>query len=213
MNNKSSKKSGFPVVFTPQLIQNKRFRFVCSGSAAAEVPIYVGCLRALLFGHASGTSITTNAGLIQAIRIKKVEMWAVATGGPTAFTTCSLIWKGLNSPITEYSATGDNVRPAYLSCVPPPLSEPSWWHDQASAQGTELFELSCPIGTVVDVVLDYVLHDGANASTITTVSGVTAVGIFAANLDCLAANMSSTGTNVLVPVGLEQIGANLVGLS
>ncbi len=204
MSNKVSRSSGnaFPQKYSPQLVQKRKFRYqVNTGDISADV-ITIGCLRSLLVAKSDTANSTAALLLFQAIRLCKVEMWGVQSTGGNTFTTVSLIWKGINAPFSEFSNTGNNVKPAHIACTPPANSQCGWWQDFSATQTTVLFELSAPLGAIVEVTIEYVLHDGSNGDACTLGAATTAIGVFAPALDSLSTS-NTAGTSYLKPVGLE----------
>jgi hypothetical protein len=106
----------------------------------------------------------------QAVRLRKVEVWApVQTAGST--TTCSLFddsgaagtaLGGLPEVISDSSMSFD--RPAHLVWTTKP-TRPSggWWTVASTSISRVLFNLICPLGSVVDVSFDFVINLTAQA--------------------------------------------------
>lgn len=205
VNNNNGSKGYFPGAYRAQPVMTRKFRYLASGSFSTD-PITVGCLRVATGIMKSDTANTTAAlAPCEAVRIKEVEMFGIASGGPTAFTSIELVWKGANSPVSSISATGDNVRPAHIKARPPQNSQSSWWQDFNATQTTSLLELNGPAGCVVDITLEYVLIDGSNGDVVTLAAATTAVGNYYPPLDSVSTS-NTAGNGVLVPVSLVSLG-------
>lgn len=204
MNGKKNNGANFPGIFQSQLVQVKKFRYQVTSSPASEDDVTIGCLRAQLFVK-SNTASSTGAMLIfQSVRIRKVEIWGVKSTTGTDLCNVGLIWSGLNAPVSEFFSSGDNARPAHLSLTPPKNSQCSWWHDFSATQTTSLMKITAPVGSIIELTLEYVLHDGTNGDDCTLGAATTAIGVFASCLDCLSVS-NLVGNNVIQPVGLTTL--------
>ncbi len=200
-NNNNGRKFKFPGPYSSQCILTRKMRYSV-GSDISEDPITVGALRAMLIAK-STTGSTTDCFLpIQAVRLRSVEMFGVDNQQGEIFNSVSLIWNGLNAPVNEIVGTGNNTSPAYIKAIPPPNSQCSWWHDQSSTQTQTLFSLTAQSGAIVDVVIDFVLHDGASADLAVLTNATVGPALWTAYLDCLSTS-NTTGQNQLAPVGLS----------
>lgn len=100
------------------------------------------------------TSTVTTVRLLQAVRLKSVEMWGnpIALGSPP--TELRLEWSGENSPSTFVSDFGMGVRPAHVRTTPPASSSNRWWSISGSSETDVLFILLLPANVVIDVSLE-----------------------------------------------------------
>jgi len=129
----------------------------------------------------------------QSFKIKRIEIWsAPASQGSNA--TCSVEWFGFgNSPNIEESDTTLSVtKNAYISCSPPKTSLAAFWQ---KATGTALFKLVCPVGSIIDLIVDTILTDDEAVTSASVVTGVLGT-VYYLYLD------NVTGTLSLQPVSL-----------
>lgn len=177
--------------FIPTIQTSHRFRFV-NGANGGSFSISDVMLFRLLEVAATAT---TAFNIIQAWRLKRVEIWSnpPALGAPP--TTCSVEWNGDNAPSIAVSDTTMGVRPAHVSCRPPPQSLAQWWHASGlDVDATTQFSLFLPIDSVVDVVLDLRFKD-TEAPTAGEAPGAATAGQLYGNY------LDSKASGKLLPVG------------
>lgn len=171
-----------------------KFRYVAS-AAIVDVGIVSDDLIMACGGMAVAT--TTVAALARTAKLKSVTVWT-PTATSTTPTTCSVEWPASQrSPSSEVSDTSINVsRPAHIVARPPKESLSSFWFDEST--NATVFTLNAPIGSVVDVELEYYLLDGTTAAVQNTVTGATTGRIYYGYLD-------GDTNHLLVPVSLAAI--------
>ncbi len=135
-----------------------------------------------------------------AVRLKSVEMWGIDDTTSNAFTTVAIQWLGTNGAKSEVTATGNSMRPAHLKSKPPQQSSAGFWNRAGQNESTALFDLTGPQGTVVDIVIEFILVDGAGVKYLVTTIAV-AHGYYFTHLNCLDGSGGS-GSKTLVPQGL-----------
>jgi len=138
-----------PPPFTATISANKTFRF-SSGTNAGTFPITRGMLLNLV-SMCSVAVGSSQARLLNAVRLKSVEMWGnpPLLGGVPVVT--SVEWVGQNSPSTLISDTSMGVNAAHVLARPPPDSSNRWWSITGSNESEVLFEIEVPAGTIIDV--------------------------------------------------------------
>jgi len=204
-NKRSSKpreQTGMPPQINMHPISLRKFRFLSNGSVTTSV-IY---RRSLLSLQACVTVASTTAlTMIQAIRVRRVSMFAVS---PSGMAQLAIEWLDPHGPSTQYSAAATPSIPAKLSSVPPKGSFADLWSNVqyppsiAPAYSEPLFQLQCLADTIIDVECEVVYADGNSTSPpeyISRTTSTNAVGFYYGALD----NSSSTntaGTQVLVTV-------------
>jgi hypothetical protein len=135
-----------PPAFKPTLSLSHKFRFTCAAGGTVQVN------RANLLNLVCvATTATTTVRVIEAIRLRRVEIWTnpVALGSPP--TTCQLEWQGSNAPSTVISDTSMGVRPAHIRTSPPPNSSNRWWSMSGTDEGDVLFDMVLPANSIIDV--------------------------------------------------------------
>lgn len=145
----------------------------------------------------AATATTTTTRPIEAAKLISVEMWAISAQG-SAPTTVNLEWLGENSPSTQVSDTAMGVQPAHLFSTPPSSSSNRWWCMNGSLESDDLFSITWPIGTIVDVVVALRLVE-TEAVTFGDVPAGATIGTFYGNyLDGIASGK-------LAPIGLTTL--------
>lgn len=139
-----------PPPFIPTISLSHKFRFT-NGANIGNFNITRGNLLNLLL--VTPTAITS-VRLLEAVRLKMVEVWGnpVALGSPPALT--SVEWIGENSPSTIVSDRGMGVRPAHVRTTPPSDSSNRWWSISGTSESDILFVLSIQANSVVDITLE-----------------------------------------------------------
>lgn len=172
------------------IIVKHRYRFLAT-SALSGVGIDAQDILGAIGGVCTVAN-TTLAFIAKSVRIIAIRVWS-PTATSTTGVTCSIEWLSTNSPSIEVSDTSINVsEPAHINTSPPPLALAGFWQQTAT---TDLFILSCPGGSVLDLTLQYVLNDQATASSTRTIATGTLGRQYYLALD-------GPTTNLLVPVSL-----------
>jgi hypothetical protein len=170
MNRPSQLKSNIQV--------HHKFRFLASSS-------FIGSINTQTMMGIAGVmaSSTTNAYVIAStMKINSIEAWTPPASQGSA-ATVSLIWAGYNNaPEREVSDTTVSVStPAYIKSSPPTDSLAKFWFNQVSNQN--IFVLNAPVGTIVDVDVDFILFDDAEVQTAVVLIGATAGLMYYSPLD------------------------------
>lgn len=186
-------------VLIPQISSNvrtsHRFRYISSAAVNGQI---INSDSLLSAAGAIGTITNSTVALCyESVRLRQVEVWAPpASQGAAA--TVSVEWLGANSPSIEISDTTLSVaNNAHVRGSPPKSSLASFW--QVVGTPSNLFVLTCPTGSVVDIQMDLVFVDRSTA--VGTVGGLTTVVI--GRVYFLALDQSFSSTHVLVPVSLN----------
>ncbi len=172
MNRKSrtkSKRSRNPgnrrAVKPPQLRSNivikHRYRFVSTSATAATIT--AGDLKGIA-GAVCTVANSTLSMIADSFKLHSVEVWTPpASQGAAA--TCSLEWVGdVYGPTSEVSDTSVSVSdPAYIKAIPPSDASSAFW--QGAVANDIVMILTCPVGSIIDVVCSHVLADDAAAGT------------------------------------------------
>jgi len=134
-------------------------------------------------------STTVGYTLFNAIKLNYVEMWSMSlTGAPnTVSCTYNLDGNSIDSPGICKSDTSLGVaEPAHIKFSPPPKSAASFWQTYSSEN---LFFITAPTNTIIDICFDYVVNNGPNAasSNQSAMAGATVGTTYGRGLDGLAA--------------------------
>lgn len=184
---------------------NKRLRFTVSTAFQNRV-FYMADLLDLI---CTATSATAAYRSLAAVRLRKIEMWNVPyTSTPS---TVSVEWSpfaasvafmpGGRSQIVSDTSMSPSIT-AHIATRPPKGSLSDMWQMSANTGTVILCELSAPIGTVIDLFIDYSFLDSTTneiASVTTAVAGATTGAMYCRDL------FSSQGTTTVPPVSLPTI--------
>jgi hypothetical protein len=179
-----------PPPFVPTVSLFHKFRFSNGGNSGTYTIARQQLLNLLLVAQTTVLSVR----LFQAIRLRKVEIWANPTALGSTPSTVSIEWLGENSPSTVISDTTMGVRPAHISSKPPARSSAQWWSLNAFNEYDVLFILTLPAQCIIDVSVDlrYVEQEAPTLGDVP--AGATAGQVYGDYLDGIA-------TSKLAPVG------------
>lgn len=144
-------------------------------------------------------SSTSTVRVLEAVRLKSVEVWANPAGIGSPPTAMSIEWQGENAPSTITSDTAMGVRPAHIRSLPPPMSSSKWWSMSGQQETDPLFTLRLPDYCIIDIVCELRFVDIE-----TPVVGQTGVGLTLGRLYGGYLDGYSTG-NTLKPVGITKL--------
>jgi hypothetical protein len=180
----------FPLLATPSL--GHVFQFTSSGAASALSITRNDVLNLLV---TAATAITSYP-MIAAIKIKKIRAWApiISSYVPQAM---EIEWNGgLYAPSAIHSAVSDGTFPAKLETRPPPGSSPDLWSlTGASNIAEDLFSITCPANTVIQLSVALRLMDDEAPGASYTVAGATVGKVYYGYLD------GPVATGILPPSG------------
>lgn len=146
-----------PMPFRAASLRSMHIRTIAN--APFNATILLTDLSALL--GVTARTATSSFYLSSLFRVVKIEVWApVAVAGTSV--TASLQWINSNldfetPPITLSDSSVSFDRPAHVQAHPPRNSLNSKWH--GSSVGDNFCALSCPSGSTVDFIFDWVLED------------------------------------------------------
>lgn len=177
-----------PPQFTSSFVLKKRLRFQAVAAATATN------IRSRDLGDlwCVATSAIAASQLASHVRLRKVEMWGPMSSS-LAPVTVLIDWIG--STIGGFGKSNrvsdtsmGSTEPAHLVSRPPPGSQIAQW--QLATQNSPICALTCPAGTIVDIIYDLVvLDDGTANAVLGAVAGATPGANYVRSLE------SSTGTN------------------
>ncbi len=149
-----------PPEFVSTLALGHRFRFTGASGASAK-----SITRGMLLNLVSMATTTTNQfRILQAVRVKRVQVWSQPVTLGTAATAVVVEWVGNQAPSTIHSDTSVGVMPGYVSSRPPRDSSNRWWSISGSNESETLFKITCPTGSIIDVSLTCRLIDDESAT-------------------------------------------------
>ncbi len=159
----------FPNDIKQNPIESRVIRYLCTTAASnfSITPYYI------LQQIVATTNGTTNAICIfGSIKLRRISLYYVPPENSFDLTTntLSFAWAGAsNSPELVITDRGTATSPACIKVRPPPNSLASFWYDFNSANVTNnLFTLTCPVGTIMDIDFDFTLQSGSAQSVTLT---------------------------------------------
>jgi hypothetical protein len=191
-----TKQPGMPSQINMHPIHMRVFRFN-NGAQVATYSITRRCMLSLqaMVTVASTTSIT----IIQAIRLRRVSVWALSANG---IQSVSIEWTDPHGPATQKVASGTTTIPAHLVSRPPTGSFADLW-SQVTASSTYneiLFQIQLQEYSMVDVECELVYSDGllSNVECISRNLAAGQVGLGYSYLDNSSV-AGAAGTNQIAP--------------
>lgn len=189
------------------ILAGHRFRFVVNQDGGTQAMITAADLLDLLCMAVSSNSAYR---LLDGIKLKEVEAWA-SNGAGNVSNTIELEYVndklGFGAPGNTFSDTAIGLANiAHICAKPSKKSLAAQWinliadpRDPNVIANYDLFRLTCPQGTIVDVVVSLSFQDNDDAQTVTgSVAGATSGFLYYRYLD-------STSGKTLVPIGANYI--------
>lgn len=135
------------------------------------------------------TTATAPFRVFDALRIRSVRVWGAAALGTPSTVAVVFLGNGQNGAGDRriFEDTSLGVSPAFVHATPDKGGSTALW--QGSTSNLTL-EITCPAGSIVDVVMDMRNDNTAAAATNASV-GATVGGIFYRGLDGLAAGATN----------------------
>jgi hypothetical protein len=134
---------------------------------------YVSITRAMMLSTylVNLGSTTSNARVLQAIKLNRIEIFGAGASGVASTSFCAVQWLSTLGPATEFIDTSTSTAsPPHLITTPPPNTLASFWSIAGSNETEVLLKIYCVTNSVVDVSFEAVFADGAPllGSVITT---------------------------------------------
>jgi len=176
--------------FTPTIRTIHKFRFVNGANNGTYTINRANLLNLILYTPTATTSVR----LFEAVRVLGLELWSSPTVLGSQASPLALEWLGENGPSTLVSDTSIGVSPAHIRSHPPTRSSCEWWSISGQQESDDLFTLTLPVNSTVDVTLAVriVEQDGPTAGDVP--AGATVGRIYGDYLDGLTSGK-------LTPVG------------
>lgn len=115
------------------------------------------------------------------IRLRRISLYSVPSTGDfgTAASEISFSWTGIqNAPNNLITDRGTSYMPACIKVTPPLNSLASMWCSSSSDHVADnLFVITNPANTIMDIDFDFTLANGTAPSTLTLSSAATITGI------------------------------------
>jgi hypothetical protein len=157
---------------------NTTMRFLCTGSAFDGNITFQNLLNTILLAQ---TAVQGNQ-IFQAVRVRYVEAWHC----PVASTVSLIIIEyagntaGLVGDQKVHEDSSMGIQPAHVRAKPAARSLAGYFQDQSASVA---FRLACPVGTVVDVGLEFVGQYNGIATVANALVGATVGAIYLRGLD------------------------------
>jgi len=198
----NNKGSAFPPQQPGSLQVSQKIRYIANSNFSTGVNLNVNDIMDTI---TVATAAAVGYRVCDAVRIRKVEMWAQPVPTATTPTLISLEELGSTnvggrSRTIECMGMGQN-RPAHIVWKPTRGTFQDTWFTNITTN-TPVLLLKCIAGTVVDVSYDLVLIDGSSApaAVANSISGATVGQIYVRSF-CTA----GASTNNFPPVGVLSI--------
>jgi len=189
-NKNSGNSLNRPPSISSNIQMSHRYRFTSTSATPTNITV-IGLLGAAGTMCTVANSLTST--LFESVRVKRVAMWSPPAAQGSS-VTCSIEWfGGVNSNNKEVSDTSVSVAtPAHVTSSPPQQSIASFWN---KPQVLNLFLLTAPVGTIIDVDLDLIFSDDETTPQTYAVAAATLGTVYYLALDNVA-------THIYVPVSL-----------
>jgi len=198
IQNKSSQKgSKNPKQLQTNILCGHTFRFHSSAGGANIGITNVELLDLICVATAANAAYR----VLDAIKLKSIEVWSANNAGATS-NTCELEW----IPTNDVGQPGKTIIDtslgladiAHIHAKVPKDSQASFWVSNSST-AIKLFRLTLPAGSILDINCVLSIKDNDVAVSVTgAVAGATAGTFYYRRLD-------STGSGVIVPLGAYSI--------
>lgn len=188
-----------PPTINPQISHLvKRLRFTCTTAAVNKNIGYQNLADTIVIA----TSAVQAYEMFDALKVHAVEVWAAPAVGTTAQVAVQFV--GATPADTgdgrTFSDNSMGIEPAHVLARPSPKSTTALWQ-AGTAIGTNAtaFQLTCPVGAVIDVTLSMrVVSTAGPTAAATALVGATAGEIYYRGLDGLA--VAGTTLPAVAPV-------------
>jgi len=167
---------------TVSVVHDMVLRFYCVTAQSAATYTRSQLMSLLVFGKGD----TTPYRMLQAIKLKKIELWDPANGVGTPDNHANITWLGTQSQRRVFDdASVGTSQAAYISTRAPRDSDAFFVSWQGTSESTPLFGISCGVGAILDLHVTVTLASDFNSaqSTVATTATATAGVIYFNNLD------------------------------
>lgn len=162
----SIRNDNFPRQFDATVRFNHKFRFQATGATAFTVS-----RGALLNFLLVGTTTTSLARLIGAIKVNKITMYGIGestTGTTLGYNTVSVEWLSDLGTTVIKSDTGNSFDPPKVETGPPLNSRASFWSRTNAQESEVLFKLTMLKNTIVDFDMSIVLYNDDTPASVSS---------------------------------------------
>jgi hypothetical protein len=153
------------------LTNTQRFRFLVKTNQTNHAVLRGDILN--LIGI--GTNVAnTLVRMMQSARVKSVEIWTApynVPGSSGVSYSAGVVWQGTSGSLTYYNDVNVANTATHLKSRPPKTTDSNFWTQESSNESEALFFLTAPIGSVVDLVVQYTagsIYAGPNPTFSTT---------------------------------------------
>jgi hypothetical protein len=200
-NKRSYIPRSFPQEYKAKPVMSRKLRFFAF-AAIAEEEITARCLLNLVLAEVSGN--TTAINLYESIRITRVNIWYAPdsnSGLAPSTGSVQLTWKGDRGRDDRHEAVGTLSHLAHISTSPPEDSLAAFWVNNFNNLDVNMFVLTLPATSILDLSFDFCIGDGTTRSCTLTASTFT--GVSYADLNN-AITAGTVGQLTLRPLGLTR---------
>jgi len=177
-----------------------KFRFIVTTTSLAATSVTRKDMLTLLFMVNAANSAYR---IFSAVKLNRVEMWQVAGSGGNdyAANTMALYWSSNYAPASEISDTGNALNWAHIVSSPSKNSIASFWSLTGSNESEELFQVTAPTGSIIDIHVSVTLMDGQTAAQVVLTAAGAVGQLYGGYLDA----HHGGGSSFAVPVSIQSI--------
>jgi len=153
-----------PPPYRPDIVMGRIFRFQAASALDGVSVTDTNLLNLVLMAKTA----TTSARFFTSVKVRQVEIWGamasdlVPVTASVEFTRYG--YSGSKKEIHSDTSMG-STRPAYVSARPSKDSLARMWTSTTSETSTEVFNVSCPDNSIIDVHISFVIANGEPASS------------------------------------------------
>jgi hypothetical protein len=180
--------------FIPTVTSNHVFRFLNGANNGVFTITRANLLNLLLVTPTAISSVR----LLEAVRLKAVEIWSQPSQLGSANSSVTLEWLGQFGPSTVVSDIPVGVTPGHIRSSPPSDASERWWSMSGFNETDNLFTLSLPINCVIDVSLEMRFVEQESPTFADIPAGATVGQLYGYYLDGITSGkLAPTGLTVL----------------
>jgi hypothetical protein len=177
MGNRIERMEHPPQVNGYEISHSVRLRYTVTAAVVSQAITAGNILDAVLIA----TTTTVGYDLFDVFKIRFVEVWSQAALATPS--TCTVVYPQTIGDQSIHTDTSLGVKPAYVKAVPSDRSLASFW---TATGGTNLFLVTCPAGSVLDLSCDFRTTNAAATAAVNALVAATVGELYYRGLDGVA---------------------------
>lgn len=138
--------------------------------------------------------------LFTSVRVVSIEVWGEDPLFASAATEVEVEWTSEDGPNTSVSSMSCGDQPAHIKTRPPKRSLAGFWGDAGYDESTQLFTISVPIGSTIDLMVETVMPAFSGVSLgPTSVANLTVGQVTMVKLDGKSGVLTPVDQKVFAP--------------